>query len=159
MVVADSGHIQYLVLCEAIDAVPQMYGQLVIPAAVAQELSHHEAPPQVRAWIKTLPEWETVERPTQIEPTAHLGLGEREAIALACELKATQLLVDDRAARRIAVQRGLLITGTVGVLEAASQLGLLNLPAALQKLIRTNFRIDADVIRQALERDRLRADF
>jgi predicted nucleic acid-binding protein len=88
-----------------------------------------------------------------------LGLGEREAIALACELKATQLLVDDRAARRIAVQRGLLITGTVGVLEAASQLGLLNLPAALQKLIRTNFRIDADVIRQALERDRLRADF
>jgi predicted nucleic acid-binding protein len=88
-----------------------------------------------------------------------LGLGEREAIALACELKATQLLVDDRAVRRIAVQRGLLITGTVGVLEAASQLGLLNLPAALQKLIRTNFRIDADVIRQALERDRLRADF
>jgi predicted nucleic acid-binding protein len=94
--------------------------------------------------------------PNQTEPTARLGLGEREAIALACELKATQLLVDDRAARRIAVQRGLAITGTVGILEQAAERGLLSLPTALQTILRTNFRIDADVIRKALERDRLR---
>lgn len=151
LVVADSG----LVLCEAIRVLPQLYGKLVIPAAVAQELSHLQTPPKVQAWIKALPRWASVERPNRPDPAAHLGLGEREAIALALELKATQLLLDDRAARRIAIQRGLMITGTVGILEEAAGRGLLRLPATLQELLRTNFRIDADVIRQALERDRL----
>jgi predicted nucleic acid-binding protein len=32
-------------------------------------------------------------------------------------------LVDDRAARRVAVQRGLLITGTVGVLDMLPHAG------------------------------------
>jgi predicted nucleic acid-binding protein len=156
LAVADTGPVQYLVLCEAIHVVPQMYGQLVIPAAVARELSHLQTPPSVQVWIKALPPWASVRRPNQSEPTAQLGLGEGEAIALACELGATQLLVDDRAARRVALQRGLAITGTVGLLEQAAERGLISLPAALQKLLRTNFRIDADVIREALERDRLR---
>jgi Predicted nucleic acid-binding protein, contains PIN domain len=156
LVVADSGPVQYLILCEAIHVVPQIYGQLVIPSAVARELSHSRTPPKVQAWIRALPQWASVRHPNQAEPTAHLGLGECEAIALARELKATQLLVDDRAARRIAVQRGLAITGTVGILEQAAERGLISLPTALQKILRTNFRIDADVIRQALERDRLR---
>jgi predicted nucleic acid-binding protein len=156
LVVADSGPVQYLVLCEAIAVVPQLYDKLVIPAAVVQELSHPQTPPKVQAWIKALPPWASIESPNQTEATTHLGLGEREAISLALELKATQLLLDDRAARRIAIQRGLMITGTVGILEEAAARGLLALPATLQKLLRTNFRIDAEVIRQALERDRLR---
>jgi predicted nucleic acid-binding protein len=117
LAVADSGPVQHLVLCEAIGVVPQLYGRLVIPSAVARELSHLQTPPEVKSWIKALPRWATIEFPKGIEPTARLGLGEREAIALAYELKATQLLVDDRAARRIAVERGLAITGTIGILE------------------------------------------
>ena len=61
----------------------------------------------MRLWIQTPPQWATVHAPTQIDPAKNLGLGEREAIALALELKATQLLIDDRVARRIAIQRGL----------------------------------------------------
>ena len=117
LAVADSGPVQYLVLCEAIGVVPQLYGRLVIPSAVARELSHLQTPPEVKSWIKALPRWATIEFPKGIEPPARLGLGEREAIALAYELKATHLLVDDRAARRIAVERGLAITGTIGILE------------------------------------------
>lgn len=156
LAVADTGPVQYLVLCEAIHVVPQMYEQLVIPAAVARELSHLHTPPRVQAWIRALPQWASVRRPSKREATAQLGLGEGEAITLARELGATLLLVDDRAARRIAVRRGLAITGTVGILEQAAERGLISLPTTLQKLLRTNFRIDADVIRQALERDRLR---
>jgi len=156
LVVSDSGPIHYLVLCEAINVIPQLYGKLVIPAAVVRELSHPQTPPEVQAWIKELPQWVSMHSPGQTDPAAQLGPGEREAIALACELKATQLLVDDRAARRIAVLRGLLITGTLGILEQAAERGLLNLPEILQKLLRTNFRINADVIRQALENDTTR---
>ena len=153
LVVSDSGPVHYLVLCEAIDVIHRLYGQLVMPAAVAQELSHPRAPLDVQTWMNARPKWAAVAVARQIEPFQQLGPGEREAISLALEINATQLLVDDLAARRIAVQRGLRIAGTVGILEAAAERGLLELPGALQKLLSTNFRVDAQVIRHALERD------
>jgi len=156
VVVSDTGPLHYLVLCDAIEVVPKLYGQLVIPSAVVRELVHPRTPPVVGRWIQTPPQWTRIQSPTQIDPAAHLGLGEREAISLALELKATQLLIDDRAARRIAVERGLLITGTVGILEQAATSGFLNLSEALKKLSTTNFRISADVVREMLERDAAR---
>jgi predicted nucleic acid-binding protein len=152
LVVSDSGPIHYLVLCGAIEVVPHLYGQLVIPSAVAQELTHPRTPREVSRWIQTLPHWATIHTPMQIDPATHLGLGEREALALALELKATQLLMDDRAARRIAVQRGLLTAGTVAVMEQAAANGLLKFSEVMQKLLHTNFRINSDVVREVLQR-------
>lgn len=156
LVVSDSGPIHYLVLCEVIHILPSLYGQLVIPSSVADELTHAHAPAPVAAWIRSLPAWASVQSAREIDAATQLGLGEREAIALARELKATELLVDERLARKVAVQRGLLIIGTVGILEKAAERGLVNLSDALQKLLRTNFRVDAQVIREALEQDATR---
>ncbi len=156
LVVSDSGPIHYLVLCEAIEVLPKLYDRLVIPSAVVQELSHAKTPRPVSLWIRALPQWASVQSPSQIEPSSRLGLGEREAIAIALELKAAQLLVDDRVARRIADQRGLLTSGTTGVLEQAAASGLVNLPEVMQKLLNTNFRIDAEVVRELLNRDATR---
>ncbi len=156
LVVSDSGPVHYLILCEAIEVVPKLYGELVIPSAVARELTHPHTPPVVRHWIQSPPQWVRIQSPTQTDSASQLGLGEREAIALALELKATQLLIDDRVARRIAVERGLSIAGTVGVLEHASTVGFLDLPEALKKLLSTNFRISAEVIREMLDRDAAR---
>jgi predicted nucleic acid-binding protein len=156
LVVSDSGPVHYLVLCEAIHVLPSLYGQLVIPSSVAEELTHAHAPAPVSAWIRSLPAWTSIQSAREIDAATQLGLGEREAIALARELKAAELLVDERLARKVAVQRGLLITGTVGILEKAAERGLINLSEALQKLLPTNFRVDAQVIREALERDAAR---
>ena len=156
LVVSDSGPIHYLVLCEAIEVLPKLYDRLVTPSAVVRELTHAHAPPAVSQWIRAMPRWASVQSPSQMDPSSRLGLGEREAIALALELKATQLLVDDRVARRVADQRGLLTTGTIGILEKAAVDGLLNLPEVMQKLLNTNFRIDAEVVREVLNRDAAR---
>lgn len=156
LVVSDSGPVHYLVLCEAIHVLASLYGQLVIPSSVAQELTHARAPAPVSAWIRSLPAWASIQSAREIDAATQLGLGEREAIALARELKAAELLVDERLARKVAVQRGLLITGTVGILEKAAERGLINLSEALQKLLRTNFRVDFQVIREALEREAAR---
>jgi predicted nucleic acid-binding protein len=153
LVVSDSGPIHYLVLCEVIEVLPKLYDRLVIPSAVVQELTHAHAPPTVSQWIRAMPQWASVQSPSQIDPSSRLGLGEREAIALALELKATQLLVDDRVARLVADQRGILTAGTTGILEQAAASGLLNLPQVMQKLLNTNFRIDAEVVREVLNRD------
>jgi predicted nucleic acid-binding protein len=52
-----------------------------------------------------------------------LGLGEREAIQLFEEIEADVLLVDERLARRVATERGIHVSGTLGVLRDAHRMG------------------------------------
>ncbi len=58
-----------------------------------------------------------------------LGAGERETILLAEELEADLILLDDIKARRLAVERGLIVTGLLGVLQQSATLGLISLTA------------------------------
>lgn len=55
---------------------------------------------------------------------AKLDAGERDAITLATELYADQLIVDDRQGRREAERRGIPAIGTLGVLREAATLML-----------------------------------
>ncbi|CBH23725.1 conserved hypothetical protein [Salinibacter ruber M8] len=48
-----------------------------------------------------------------------LGDGEREALALAVERDANLVVLNDQEGRRVAKQRGLSVTGTIGVLVEA----------------------------------------
>jgi len=79
-----------------------------------------------------------------------------EAICLAREIQASALLIDDLAGRNAAVQCGLVVIGTVGLLENAAARGLLDLPKAMDRLRQTNARIHPDLIREALRRDAAR---
>lgn len=71
---------------------------------------------------------------------AALDPGERTVLHLSEQLHSDVVLLDESAARAIAVQRGLRISGTLGVLCEAAQAGLLNLSVALDLLRKTNFR-------------------
>lgn len=65
-----------------------------------------------------------------------LGIGEREAIALALETEADFIILDDQQARRVARARGLQVTGTVGVLiESREKEVILSLRQELDRLI------------------------
>ena len=44
IVVADSGPLHYLILLEQVDLLRRFYGQVVVPEAVASELSNAAAP-------------------------------------------------------------------------------------------------------------------
>lgn len=52
-----------------------------------------------------------------------LGDGERAALALAIERDADLVVLDDQEGRRVAKQRGLSVTGTIGVLVEARATG------------------------------------
>ncbi|HEU4391182.1 MAG TPA: DUF3368 domain-containing protein, partial [Blastocatellia bacterium] len=84
------------------------------------------------------------------------GPGEREAIALAIELKADAILIDDRdgsAARR----QGLTALGTLSVLERAAEEKLLNLRETIDRLRQTTFRLPpVEIIEAILEPEKER---
>ncbi len=59
------------------------------------------------------------------ETEASLGRGEEEVIALARDIGAEYVVLDDLAARDLAVSRGLRVIGTVGILIAARRKGVI----------------------------------
>ena len=72
--------------------------------------------------------------------------GERAAIALAGAIKADLLLIDDAAGRAEAARRSLRVTGTLGVLRAGAEQGLIDVPAMLARLRATSFYVDDALI-------------
>jgi uncharacterized protein len=58
--------------------------------------------------------------------SAELHAGEAEAIALASEMRADRLLIDEREGRTMARRLGLSLTGVLGVLLRAKSTGKLN---------------------------------
>jgi predicted nucleic acid-binding protein len=81
-----------------------------------------------------------------------LHLGEREAITLAAQLKADLIVLDEKAARRVAVERGLYTTGLLGILDEAATRRLIDLPTAIERLQRTTFRASPRLLKALLDR-------
>lgn len=154
IVVSDASPFNVLVRIGYVDVLPALFGSVIIPPAVASELSHPSTPEVVRTWITQRQVWLTIQAPSNIDPTLQIDdVGEAEAISLALELKADLLLADDRKARRIARARGLAMTGAVGVLELASSRNLLSLQDAFDRMRQTDFRVAERILQEALARD------
>ena len=116
-------------------------------------------PPElVRIWIAAAPPWlQTQSLRSPPDPALdYLDSGEHEAIALAEELKADQLLLDETDARREAARPKLPFIGTLGVLRRASRLDLTDLPSDLARLQQTTFHVDPELIRSLLDEDAAR---
>ena len=127
-IVADTTPLNYLVLIQAADILPNLYRTVLIPPAVKAELAHANTPAIVRAWISQPPPWlEVVSLKLPVDSAlALLDAGEREAISLASELQATLLLMDEREGVTIARQRGLKVVGTLAALDIAEPMDSLS---------------------------------
>ena len=145
IVVADSGPLHYLILLDHADLLHHFYGDVLVPEAVAVELSSPSAPLVVRDWISRAPSWLSVVHveSDQVQAiTDDLDLGERAAIALAGVRHADLLLIDEAAGRAEAKRRNLRVTGTLGVLRVGAERGLVDAPALMVRLKATTFYAD-----------------
>jgi predicted nucleic acid-binding protein len=155
MVIADTTPLNYLVLIEAQDLLPALFVEVFIPEAVLDELQAPATPESVREWVMSCPPWLRTRAIASPPDTSlsHLDDGEREAIQLAVESGAALLLVDEQAARREAVSRGLATSGTLGILDRAAENGLIDFALALQRLKQTSFYLSPRVEQFFLDRD------
>lgn len=155
IVVADTGPLHYLILLDHVDLLHRFYRDVLVPEAVATELSAPSAPGPVRHWMAQRPEWLSVvpvERDRVHDVTDQLDLGERAAIALAGVVHADLLLIDEAAGRAEAKRRNLRVTGTLGVLRTAAELGLIDVRTVIDRLKATSFYADEALLKSAFGR-------
>ncbi|HLH30589.1 MAG TPA: DUF3368 domain-containing protein [Terriglobia bacterium] len=155
-IVADTSPLNYLVLIDAVEILPQLFGEVVIPEAVSNELLHPLAPAKVREFVARRPDWlQIVKAPvSSMEGLEHLDAGEVEAILLMTATEARLLAMDDRAGVAAARERGLRVIGTIGVLDAAARRGTIDLKSALEQLGKTTFRMPKRVLEELLSGSR-----
>ncbi len=140
LVVADTGPINYLILIGHVDLLPRLFESVLLPHAVERELADLDAPAAVRIWIASPPSWLEIHETVGLPQVSGLDQGETAAIALAESLHADLLLIDERISYRVGQARGLLVTGTLGVLDMAADQGLIDFADSIRRLERTNFR-------------------
>lgn len=141
-VVSDTTPLNYLILIGRIEVLPQLFGKLLVPPAVAH-------------WADNLPEWVEVKAPAA-SLSLGIGLGESQAISLALELGDAAVLIDDKKARAIAENRGLLAIGTIAILDLADESGLLDFEDAISQLQTTSFHVEDPILQRVLLRVRAR---
>jgi len=156
IVVSDTTPLRYLIEIEAVEILSHLFGQIVIPQAVSEELQHAKTPPKIKSWIQNLPGWVEIRHAdlSVFFPQRPLGKGETEAIALALELKADAILMDERAGSGEAARAGLFVLPTLTVLETAAANNLIDLPEIIDRLSKTSFRVSPKLFQEVLERAR-----
>lgn len=156
IVISDTSPISNLLLIGQLPLLKALYKQLIIPETVFHEIKALEAFGididciETADWIEV----KAVRDRAFVEAlAAEVDRGEAEAIALAKELTADRLLIDERIGRQVAQRYGLPITGLLGVLTAAKQDNLVSeLKPVLDRLIQqAKFRVHPDLYQQILK--------
>lgn len=154
IIVSDTTPLSELAKVEQLHLLHELFGLVIIPQEVYAELTTGNHP---AAQLVPILDWLEIrsladnQQSKVFQLDFNLDLGESAAIALAEELNADQLLIDERAARRVAISRQLPIIGTVGILVLAKQRGLLEcVKVVLDALIANGMRISDRLYNQAL---------
>lgn len=159
IVVSDTSPISNLAAVGQLGLLQQLYADIIVPTAVYQELLNSGATDPGVLAVQTL-DWIQTRSVTNLALLqtlqANLDVGEAEAIALAIELKADRLIIDERRGRNVAIQAGIRVIGLLGILQAAKQQGLIpRVQTVLDDLIANGFwvrnELYAEVLRLAGE--------
>lgn len=155
IVVSDTSPLCNLALVDHLGLLQEIYGLVIIPDVVADELA---AAPDITIqnictleWIET----RSLSNPSfaqQLQKEHSLDPGEANAIALALELAADDLLIDERLGRREALKLGLSVIGILGILITAKQRGLIpKVQTVMNALIeKAGFRVSTQLYDRVL---------
>lgn len=153
LVVVNTTPIIALSLIGQFDLLQKLYGRVSIPAAVrAEVLAAGASGVGVRelresTWVDVV----SLQDPSRADLIADLERGEAEVIALAQEQSAGLVIIDERLTRRHAKRLGMRLTGTLGILLRAKQLGMVDaIEPLIDQLRQSGIRLGDDQIAQVL---------
>ena len=138
IIISDTSCLIALTNIGLLDILRNLYEAVLVTPEVADEYG------------EPIPEWISIR---SVKDTSKInnfnrviGLGESSAIALALELDGVLLIVDDWEARQFAMNLGLNITGTLGILIRAYKQGFItDLPLIISRLRENGFHLPANI--------------
>lgn len=154
IIVSDTTPFSNLLQIGELELLSKLYQQIIIPTTVFSELKILERRGfSIQDGITV--GWIIIQAPQSYdlvnELLATLDPGESEAIALAIELQADYLLMDEKEGRQEARTRSIPIIGTLGILLAAKKEGLItNVQSKMDALRRINYWISEELYQQVL---------
>ncbi len=154
IVVIDASPLIGLAMVDGLQWLPKLFETVFLPNTVRQEVLPGKAAPGEQAiteairagWIKV---WsEPIEQRLDID----LDAGETDCINLGlCYPNQVLLIMDERAGRAVAKEKGLRVIGTAAIIGLAKKQGLISSARAVFDILhRSDFRISATVINQVL---------
>lgn len=158
IVVSNSSPLITLARAQHLDLLEELYEEIHVPVEVHNEITIAGAglpgaeEVQRAHWIRVQP------LPSGVSETiraicAGLGSGERNAIYLASGLGAHLVLIDEARARRAAKAVGLLVAGSIAVLERGAQVGrIADLRSVYLSLLEQGIRFDPKLLDDSLTR-------
>jgi predicted nucleic acid-binding protein len=160
IVVSDTTPLISLLKIDRLDLLEKLFGQVLIPKTVFNELTDDvrfkEEAEQIKSSeyikIKSVVNHESV---GILKKNTGLDQGESEAIILTDEVRADILLMDEAKGRVISMQRGIKIMGTIGILIAAYENDIITANEArkcIDGLQKANRHIGERHYRRLLER-------
>ncbi len=142
-VIADTTCFIVLSDIDELEVLRKVYSEIITTHTIAEEFG------------ATLPSWVQVRSPKdrirEEELSQQVDKGEASAIALALEMPDSLLILDDMKARRLARTLHLQLTGTLGVLIKAKQIGVIDaIKPQLVKIQASHFHILDELIEEVL---------
>ncbi len=155
IVIIDSSPLIGLAIVEGLKWLPDIFGTVFLPDSVKREVLPGKAARGEKSiahaidagWLSVWPE------PIEAQLEIDLDAGETDCINLALSQADKALLImNERAGRAVAKEKGLRITGTAAIIGLAKKQGLLaSARDTFEVLHNSDFRISATVIKLVLD--------
>lgn len=154
IIVSDTSPISALIKLKLTDLLPKIFGNVVIPSAVRNELTQLENQGFELANLWTA-DWLLIRSPEDQAMVQNLSLeldsGEIEAIVLAKEMNAKFLLIDEKKGRLVAQRLEIPILGLLGVILLGKRLGHIEqIRPIMIGLKKTGFRVSDSLVNSVL---------
>lgn len=151
IVVADASPLVALALCDCLEVLDQLFGEIKVSQAVFDEVVSGNKPGARKLEAYLLDKVSTVNIDQYILGDTTLDRGELTSIALYKKLAADYLLIDEKAGRRIAKLNDVEIIGSLGVLILARKKGIIPLLRPYIEILRqSKVHFGADLLNYAL---------
>lgn len=131
----------------------ELYQQIIIPSAVFEEIENGKDKPFYQDLRKY--DWiiiQSINNQPSLRYIFDLDEGEAEVIILADEIQADLIIMDEVMGRRYAKQLEFRLTGTIGILLKAKELGLItSLKEHIDELIEKGTWLSPSLVSKALK--------
>ena len=153
-VIVNTSPLQYLYQLGQLDLFTKLFGRIIIPDAVVEELAAGRRlgislpAPETFNWV----DLRNPASPVGALLAWDLGAGESAVLSLALEHPGSWVVLDDKLARQAAIHLNIPLLGTAGMLMRAKQAGHLQaVGPVLDQLANLGFRLTTQTVRNILE--------